>query len=320
MYLQAYATRVLSFACVKTQAAQGLNRHRLIVLVPAMIVAGMFAAAPIGGQTVAQTSSVERLTSIDPAYINQEGSLPYSEVNLGSSSLSPVVNQFDSSSALPEAPSAGIQGQSLRASTPPITRTTHSGTEQLAPIYWKEIPAGWAAQPLTAHDKIVLGARSLYSPFSFLGYIVSASYSHVENGQPNYGTNATAYGKRLGAVTLRDVSEGIFADIVFAPMLHEDPRYYVEGSQHGFFRRVAYAITRPLVTRTDSGRVTLNGAGLLGSASASALSYTYYPAINQNFHDTVATFGGSLAGSALGDVVKEFAGQFLEAIHLKKVQ
>jgi hypothetical protein len=94
----------------------------------------------------------------------------------------------------------------------------------------------------------------------------------------------------------------------------------VEGPEHNFIHRVLYAITRPILTRTDSGRETINGAELLGYGSASALSYTYYPAINQNFHDTAATFGDSLAGSALGNLVSEFSGQFLEMIHLKKRQ
>lgn len=183
----------------------------------------------------------------------------------------------------------------------------------------EHIPTGWVAQPLTARDKIVLGERNLYSPFSMLGYIVTAGYEQAENGQPNYGTNAGAFGQRLGATVLRDSTESAFTDMVFAPLLHQDPRYYVQGPQHNFFRRVVYAVTRPIITRTDSGSETVNGAELLGYASASALSYTYYPKINQNFHDTAATFGASLLGSALSNLVSEFSGQLLETMHLKRM-
>jgi hypothetical protein len=210
-----------------------------------------------------------------------------------------------------------LQEQSLRASTSAVTRVVVS-TAQVAPIAMKHIPAGWVAQALSVHDKMSMGARSLYSPFSMLGYLVTAGYEQVENGQPNYGTNASAFGQRLGATVLRDSTESAFSDIVFAPLLHEDPRYYVQGPQHNFIHRVLYAATRPLITRTDNGRETVNSAELLGYASASALSYTYYPAINQNFHDTAATFGGSLLGSALGDLVIEFSGQLLGEMHIKK--
>jgi hypothetical protein len=201
-----------------------------------------------------------------------------------------------------------------------VTRGVATGVQRVAPIYSKVIPAGWAAQPLTAHDKVLLGARNLYSPESLLGFVLSAGYSQVRNGQPNYGTDAGAFGKRLEAVTLRDSTEAAFSDIVFAPLLHEDPRYYVEGREQSFLRRVVYAITRPLVTRTDSGSMTVNGAQLLGNASASSLSYIYYPAINRNFHDTAATFGGSLAGSVLGDLFREFSRDFLVAIHMKRTE
>ena len=203
------------------------------------------------------------------------------------------------------------------ASTPAVTRVVLSKEGRVAPIDWEHIPAGWVGQPLTTRDKMEIGARDLYSPFSMLGYIVTAGYDQAENTQPNFGTDRGAFGQRLGATVLRLSTEGVFTDMVFAPLLHEDPRYYVEGPQHNFFQRVVYAATRPLLTRTDSGRVTVNGAQLLGYASASALSYTYYPKINQNFHDTAATFGGSLLGSALGDLVSEFSGQLLGAMHLK---
>ena len=211
-----------------------------------------------------------------------------------------------SATLFPEPPASGLSGDS--AGLP----------ELVAPKHDKYIPAGYAALPLTPHDKVILGMKDLYSPFTFLGDLASAGYSHVLNGQPNYGTNSGAFGQRLGATVIRDASEGVFADIVFSPLLHEDPRYYVEGPQYGFIHRVLYAGTRPIVTRADSGHNTINGEVLLGYAASSALSYTYYPTINQNFHDTAATYGGSLAGAAVGFLVSEFSDQVLQALHLEK--
>jgi hypothetical protein len=221
-----------------------------------------------------------------------------------------------SEGALPNAPSALLEGgANAGAGTGGAAQNSRA---IVAPIYTKYIPAGWTAQPLTAHDKVILGFRDTVSPFSFLSILVSAGYSQLTNGQPNYGTDRGAFGERLGAAALRDSTEGIFTDAVFAPMLHEDPRYYVEGNRYSFIHRVLYAVTRPIITRTDGGRETLNGALLLGYASASALSYTYYPSINQNFHDTAATFGGGIGATALGDVVSEFSDEVLIKLHVKK--
>jgi hypothetical protein len=200
----------------------------------------------------------------------------------------------------------------------PEPQTRHA--ERAASIHMKYIPAGWSVRkPLPAHDKILLGFRDLYSPLTLSGDILSAAYSHLTDGQPNYGVNSEAFGKRVGAAVLRDSTEGIFTDAVFAPLLREDPRYYVEGPQFGFFHRTLYAVTRPLVTRTDSGRSSVNGALLLGYASASALSYTYYPQINKNFRDTTITFGGAIGGAAVGFFVSEFSADVLHKLHLGKL-
>jgi len=315
MYLQTHASLLAFCARLKTQA----------VLVSAMLFLGiMIATTPTGAQTTG--SVLKGALSGHPAMQEPAGTINYldsptpGEVSFIGSAPVAAVNQVESFSALPEAPSAMAQAQALMASMPSVTRVVAPGGGRIAPIDWKHIPAGWVGQPLTARDKMEIGARDLYSPFSMLGYVVTAGYAHAVNGQPNYGTNLGAFGQQFGAIVLRDTTEGIFTDMVFAPVLHEDPRYYVEGPEHNFIHRVLYSITRPILTRTDSGRETINGAELLGYGSASALSYTYYPAINQNFHDTAATFGDSLAGSALGNLVSEFSGQFLEMIHLKKRQ
>jgi hypothetical protein len=230
----------------------------------------------------------------------------------------PADEMSSSSAALPEDPSALVSEGANRSQTRSSSATNVSQGRPMAPIHMKNIPAGWTAQPLTVRDKVILGARHIVSPLALGGIVLSAGYSHLTNGQPNYGTNSEAFGKRLGATAIRDPTESLLTDAVFAPLLHEDPRYYVAGDQFGFVHRTIYAITRPLISRTDHGRPTINGALLLGYGASSGLSYTYYPKINQNARDTFATFGGSLAGAALDDFVTEFTDDLLIVIHLKK--
>ena len=76
--------------------------------------------------------------------------------------------------------------------------------------------------------------------------------------------------------------------------------------------------TRPLITRTDSGGSTVNVALLAGYAGASAISYTYYPQINKNVHDTAATYGSTLEGAAIGFLASEFSAEIFQALHLAK--
>lgn len=225
-----------------------------------------------------------------------------------------VTESTSNPAALPEDPSVSL----ALAPVPQLAPENATKAGPVAPRYSMTISAGYKAQPWTAHDKFIGGLRDVVSPFSLLGDIFSAGYSDLTNGSPNYGTNAKAIGQRIGATVLRDSSETFFAESIMAPVLHEDPRYYVEGPRYNIVHRTFYAATRPIITRTDSGRSTLNGAVLIGYAAGSALSYTYYPEINKNFKDTASTFGGSLAGAAIGDFVNEFLDDVLQAFHLEK--
>lgn len=163
-----------------------------------------------------------------------------------------------------------------------------------------------------------MGVRNSVIPTTFAGIFISAGYSHLTNGQPNYGTDRGAFGERLGAGFLRSTSQSIFSTSVLSPLFHQDPRYYVQGPETSFGHRVLYAATRPLIGRTDGGRTTVNAALLIGYAGAAALTPTYYPSINHNFHDVAATFGSSLGGAAVGFGFSEFSDQIFKAVHLRK--
>jgi hypothetical protein len=189
---------------------------------------------------------------------------------------------------------------------------------QLEPLDVKYIQPGMKAQPLTAHDKRMIGFEDSYSLLNFGGMIAAAGYQQLTNGQPNYGTDRGAFGERLGAAAIRDTAQGLFTDAVFAPLLHEDPRYYVQGSQYSLVHRALYAATRPLITCTDNGHRTLNGALLLGYASAALLNNAYYPSINRNVHDNVTAFGGSVGGAALGFVFTEFTSSLWRKVHFEQ--
>jgi hypothetical protein len=137
----------------------------------------------------------------------------------------------------------------------------------------------------------------------------------VTDGSPNYGSNGRGFAQRLGAAAARDSSEGIFSDSILAPVLHEDPRYYRMGPGRNFFVRLIYSGTRPLITRTDGGHLTPNFAQLGGNLAGSALTQAYYPQLNRGATQVLETFGGSIGGSAIGDVVSEFYGDFTHLFH-----
>ena len=230
---------------------------------------------------------------------------------------------------LPDAPSANshtIDGESFSRpsrvsdafagwqskAVAPSAKTTSSPTDI-------SVRPGEIAPRQTVRDKLVGSVKDSVSPFSIGGEIISAGYSHLTNGSPNFGRNAPAFGQRVGASVARGTSQNLFSEGVLSALLHEDPRYYQMGSSKPFFKRAVYAGTRPLITRTDAGRPTPNLALLGGYFGAAALTKTYYPDINQGFSQTLQTYGGSIGGSAIGFVVSEFLGETLQVLHLTKL-
>ncbi len=180
------------------------------------------------------------------------------------------------------------------------------------------INPGEVAGPMTVRDKVVHGMTNSVSLYSAAGWFASAGWEHMWNGSPNYGTDSGAFGERLGAAALRGISEGVFSNSLFAPLFHEDPRYYVMGRGHSFFKRAFYAGTRTIITRTDSGSKRPNFSLLAGNFAGSALTVPYYPPLNTSFKEVCITFGGSIGGSAVGFVVDEFIVDALVDLHLKK--
>jgi hypothetical protein len=194
----------------------------------------------------------------------------------------------------------------------PNARTKHS-----ARFAWAIAPDEMA-QPMSAHDKIVGSLTHSVSLFSATGWLSSAGWAQLTNGIPNYGTDKGAFGQRLGTAAIHGTSNGIFSNSIFAPVFHEDPRYYIMGRGNNFFKRAIYATTRTMITRTDDGHATPNFALWAGNAAGAALTVTYFPAKNTTSTEVVKTFGTSLGGSAVGFFVREFLGDALGFAHLKK--
>ena len=226
---------------------------------------------------------------------------------------------------LPDAPGFGVSSSLDKANAPEdfdpqTTPTSPSPTQRTkkAPHLKMTISPDEIASPMSVHEKVVGGLIDSVSFFSAAGWFAAAGWEQLWNDSPNFGTDSGAFGQRLGAATLRGVSEGVFSESFFAPLFHEDPRYYIMGRGHPFFKRLVYAGTRSIITRTDSGKTTPNFALIAGNAAGSALTVTYYPAKNTTFSEVAQTFGGSLGGSALGFVVDEFIVDALIDLHLKK--
>ena len=184
----------------------------------------------------------------------------------------------------------------------------------------KLVPANRIAPPQTVSDKIQMGLREAVTPYSILGWFVSAGWAQLIDGSPNYGSNSKAFAQRLGASAALASSRNIFSDSLLGPIFHQDTRYYQLGPGHSFIHRAIYAGTRPIIGKTDGGRNIPNYAFLVATAGSSGLTVTYYPDENTTGGQVAETFATSLGGAALSNLISEFGGDIIQKLHLTRSQ
>ena len=160
--------------------------------------------------------------------------------------------------------------------------------------------------PMTVGQKGELFLRHTYSPYNLFAAAGSAAiWQATQSRHEGFGQGWEAYGSRFGAALANRESSDFFKTFVLSSALRMDPRYFRKGSG-GFGSRFGYAISRVLVTRTDSGHSTFNAPEILGSVGSAGLSNVYYPESDRTASRTLETAALNIAADAGWNVLKEF--------------
>jgi hypothetical protein len=160
--------------------------------------------------------------------------------------------------------------------------------------------------PLTSGQKFKVVARGVFDPFEFVLTGFVAGLGQASDSNPSYGQGAQGYAKRYGTAYADNAIENFMASAVFPSVLHQDPRYYQLGDG-GFLKRSAHAVSRVIITRSDSGRTQPNYSELLGGATAGAIStYTYHPESERGFGNVMSVWASQMGWDAVTYMVKEF--------------
>lgn len=159
--------------------------------------------------------------------------------------------------------------------------------------------------PLSTGQKFEGFAKTIFDPGTIAVGVLGAAVSAGSKVQPAYGGGGAAFGQKIGAVTAGYASDSLFARALLPALLHQDPRLFRKGTGSAG-SRVGYALSRTFVTRTDSGKSTLNTSVLAGYAMSTALSNVYYPDRNRNAGDATVRYAEALGINAAFNVVLEF--------------
>jgi hypothetical protein len=162
------------------------------------------------------------------------------------------------------------------------------------------------AAPLTAKQKFSLATRGTFDPVAMLGVGIAAGIEQGTNAYAGYGQGAAGYSKRFAAKFVDGRSSDYLTHAVFPALLHQDPRYYYQGSG-SIKSRLMHAVRSAFVTRSDSGRNMPNYSYLLGDISTGALSNLYYPQANRGAHLVFTNAAIGFAGRIGTNMLREFA-------------
>jgi hypothetical protein len=176
------------------------------------------------------------------------------------------------------------------------------------PISEPQAPSAPESPP-SVSEKWNFFVSETVSPLTLVSASLDATASQLTRSAPLYGRHFWRHGafvKRFAATVGDDSSENFFADFLLASAFHEDTRYRRMGPAHGFLRRMGYAISRAVVTRTDSGDGTFNWANVLGCAMSAGLSNAYYPPVSQTASVGLVNWGTNIAGAGLTNIAPEF--------------
>lgn len=205
------------------------------------------------------------------------------------------------SGPISEAPSIEVEPQS---------KQQEQALRQTKRMFWvvpnfAAVSPGTQLPPLSPHDKFVLAWHDSFDYSSFIWTGILAGQSLALNSDPELGHGPAGYARYYWRGFVDGVSGTYFTEAIVPVISHEDPRYYTLG-RGGFFRRIAYSLSRTVLTKTDSGGTSFNWSEVGGNACEAALSNLYYPPQERGANQTLRDWGTQMESAALNNVVKEF--------------
>lgn len=171
----------------------------------------------------------------------------------------------------------------------------------------KPYPSLTEWQPLTARQKFDVFLHSTYSPRTFANAAIDEAADRARGHRLNmeYETGIRGAGQAYGINLATNETDVFFQRFLFPTLLRQDPRYF-RNPDLPFFRRALYAMSRVLITRTDSGGQTFNSSRILSLAAAQEVADLYVPGERQGLHPIAGCVTFTLLRDAGENLLHEF--------------
>lgn len=142
---------------------------------------------------------------------------------------------------------------------------------------FRSVSADEHLPPQTAKAKFIAAGHDSFDYGSFVLAAIQAGFAFNSGSYPQFHYGVVGYGRYYWHTLADTADENFMVGGVFPAVLRQDSRFYTLG--HGSIaRRALYASSRVLISRTDSGRKTVNASEIMGAGASAGISSLYYPA------------------------------------------
>lgn len=139
---------------------------------------------------------------------------------------------------------------------------------------YRAVSANTQLPPLSVKRKFWLATEDSFDYSSFALAGVVAGIGQARNSTPEFREDV--YLKYYWHSFVDQAVGNYFTEAIVPTVARQDPRYYTLG-HGGFVRRTGYAVSRLLITRTDSGGSAFNFSEIVGNGAGAGVSNLYYP-------------------------------------------
>jgi hypothetical protein len=206
-------------------------------------------------------------------------------------------------------PSAGI------AATPAVVPVEDKHAYGVLPNY-RTAELSTPFKPLIAKQKLSIAAKDSFDGAVYPTALIMSVIYQAENANPSFGQGFKGYLKRAGTAFGDQMIGNMMTEGVMPALWHEDPRYF-RINDGSFGHRLLYAVSRTVVTTTDSNHKTFNFAEWSGNSTAVAISNLYYQD-GRDWQDNVQRLLVQCGTDTLSNVLKEFWPDVKRRLHKKK--
>jgi hypothetical protein len=208
---------------------------------------------------------------------------------------------------------ASAQGLEPKPAEVAQTQTTGQQPAQQQPT--PDPQAQGRPAPLTSGQKVKRAFRGAFlSPVPYATAAFNAGITQLgEDYPPHKETDdkLADWGSRTARVFATGTTYRLFGNGFYPALFKQDPRYERSKSKK-FGARLGHAVSRLFVTRDDDWNLEPNYSRFAGAATSSALANVWERSTPG--HDrigaaaTLRRFGNSFISGAIGNIVREFAG------------